>query len=298
MDDIIRLDEVSQYNELIGVKNMHPLVSVIDFSNVKPIQHLKKYLGFYAIFLKDTKCGDIRYGRNIYDYKEGTLVFIAPGQIMDIDGKGEYIQPMGWALLFHPDLIHGSSLSQNIKKYTFFSYEVCEALHISEQERQIVIDCLNKIDIELRHAIDKHSKNLVVANIELLLSYCVRFYDRQFIMRNKLNNDILVRFEKLLDSYFETDKPQTLGLPTVKYCAGQLFLSSNYFGDLIKKETGKSAQEHIQLKLLNLAKERIFDTTKSISEVAYELGFKQPQNFSRLFKSEIGLTPNEYRSSN
>jgi AraC-like DNA-binding protein len=298
MDNIVRIEEVFQYNELMGIKNMHPLVSVIDFSNVKPVQHLKKYLGLYVIYLKDTKCGDIRYGRNIYDYKEGTLVFTAPGQIMDIDGQGEFIQPMGWALVFHPNLIHGTSLGRNIKNYNFFSYEVYEALHISEQERQIVIDCFNKIEIELRHAIDKHSQTLVVANIELLLSYCVRFYDRQFIMRSKLNNDILSKFENLLDSYFGSDKPLTLGLPTVKYCADQLFLSPNYFGDLIKKETGKSAQEHIQLKLVDLAKERIFDMSKSVSEIAYELGFKHPQNFTRMFKSEIGLTPNEYRSLN
>lgn len=298
MDNIVRIEEVFQYNELMGIKNMHPLVSVIDFSNIKPVQHLKKYLGLYVIYLKDTKCGDIRYGRNIYDYKEGTLVFTAPGQIMDIDGQGESIQPMGWALVFHPNLIHGTSLGRNIKNYNFFSYEVYEALHISEQERQIVIDCFNKIEIELRHAIDKHSQTLVVANIELLLSYCVRFYDRQFIMRSKLNNDILSKFENLLDRYFGSDKPLTLGLPTVKYCADQLFLSPNYFGDLIKKETGKSAQEHIQLKLVDLAKERIFDMSKSVSEIAYELGFKHPQNFTRMFKSEIGKTPNEYRSLN
>ena len=185
-----------------------------------------------------------------------------------------------------------------MKDYTFFSYESFEALHLSERERQVVIDCLNKIDFELSHAIDKHSKTLIVTNIELLLNYCVRFYDRQFITRDNVNKDILVRFEGLLDDYYQSDKPQTVGLPSVRYCADQLHLSANYLGDLIKKETGKSAQEHIQLKLMDIAKEKMFDTSKSVSEIAYELGFKYPQHFSRMFKKSVGYSPNEYRMQN
>ena len=173
-----------------------------------------------------------------------------------------------------------------------------EALHLSEQERQIVLDCLHKIDFELRHAIDKHSKTLIVTNIELLLNYCVRFYDRQFITRGNVNKDILVRFEKLLDSYFQSETPQLLGLPTVSYCADKLSLSANYLGDLIKKESGKSPQEHIQLKVINIAKEKIFDTSLSVSEIAYELGFKYPQHFTRMFKKSTGVSPNEFRSLN
>ena len=298
MDEILRLENISHYNTLVGQETLHPLVSVIDFSKMKPMGHARVNLGFYTIFLKDVKCGDIRYGRNYYDYQEGTLVFIGPGQVFGVDSKGEYIQPHGWALLFHPDLLRGTSLGHNIKEYTFFSYEVNEALHLSEKEREIVIDCLNKIDFELRHAIDKHSKTLIVTNIELLLNYCVRFYDRQFITRDNVNKDILVRFEKLLDGYYQSDKPQTLGLPSVRYCADQLHLSANYLGDLIKKETGKSAQEHIQLKLMNIAKEKVFDTSKSVSEIAYELGFKYPQHFSRMFKKSVGFSPNEYRLQN
>jgi len=160
------------------------------------------------------------------------------------------------------------------------------------------MDCLNKIEYELNQSVDKHSKRLIADNIELLLNYCLRFYDRQFITRSQVNKDILVRFENLLDDYLKSEISQTLGLPTVKYCADQLHLSPNYFGDLIKKETGKSAQEHIQLKLIDIAKERIFDRSKSISEIAYELGFKHPQHFSRMFKSGTGQTPNEYRSLN
>jgi AraC-like DNA-binding protein len=297
MDEILNLENISQYNTMRGVETHHPLVSVIDMSKATPTQSLRINFGFYCVFLKEIKCGDLKYGCNYYDYQEGTLVFVAPGQIVGINSK-EIIQPKGWTLLFHPDLIRGTALGHNIKDYTFFSYEVNEALHLSEKERQIVIDCLNKIDYELKQSIDKHSKKLISNNIELLLNYCMRFYDRQFITRSNVNTDILVKFEKLLDNYFQSEKPQTLGLPTVRYCADNIHLSANYLGDLIKKETGKSPQEHIQLKLMDIAKERIFDTSKSVSEIAYELGFKHPQHFTRMFKKEIGYTPNEYRLLN
>lgn len=297
MEEILKLDTIAQYNALRGVETLHPLVSVIDMSKANPTQNMRINFGFYCVFLKEVKCGDLKYGCNYYDYQEGTLVFVAPGQVVGVNSP-EIIQPKGWALLFHPDLIRGTSLGHNIKDYTFFSYEVYEALHLSEKERQIIIDCLHKIDYELQQSIDKHSKTLIANNIELLLNYCLRFYDRQFITRSNVNKDILVKFEKLLDEYFKSDLTQTIGLPTVKYCANQLHLSANYFGDLIKKETGKSAQEHIQLKLIDIAKERIFDTSKSVSEIAYELGFKHTQHFSRMFKNETGYTPNEYRSLN
>jgi len=194
--------------------------------------------------------------------------------------------------------LRGTSLGRHMHEYTFFSYHVNEALHLSEQERQTVIDCVHKIGLELQHAVDKHSKTLIVSNIELFLNYCIRFYDRQFITREHAHKGILERFEKLLNDYFTSDKPQTTGLPSVTYCAGELNLSSNYFGDLIKKETGRSAQEYIQSKLIDVAKEKIFDTSKSVSEVAYELGFKYPSHFTRLFKQRVGRTPNEYRMLN
>lgn len=298
MDDILKLENVSQYSALMAQETLHPLVSVIDFSKAKPMKHVRLNFGFFAVFLKDVNCGDLKYGRNYYDYQEGTLVFIGPGQVIGLDNNGESFQPQGRGLLFHPDLIKGTSLGHHIKDYSFFSYESYEALHLSEREHQIVMECLNKIDFELQHAIDKHSKTLIVTNIELLLNYCVRFYDRQFITRDNVNKDILVRFERLLDDYFQTDKPQTIGLPSVGYYADQLHLSANYFGDLIKKETGKSAIDHIQLKLMDVAKEKLFDTSKSISEIAYELGFKYQQHFTRLFKNRMGHSPNEYRSQN
>jgi AraC-like DNA-binding protein len=234
----------------------------------------------------------------MYDYQEGTLVFFAAGQVAGMNSNGETYQPKGYALIFHPDLIHGTSLGKHIQDYNFFSYQSNEALHLSERERKIVLDCFSKIEYELEHAIDKHSKQLIVANIELFLKYCVRFYDRQFITRDKVHKGILERFENLLNEYFETDKPQTTGLPSVAYCAGELNLSASYFGDLIKKETGKSAQEYIQSKLIDVAKEKIFNINKSVSEVAYELGFKYPQHFTRLFKQKVGYTPNEYRMLN
>ena len=180
MDEILKLENISQYNSMRGAETYHPLVSVIDMSKAKATQSARINFGFYCVFLKEIKCGDLKYGCDYYDYQEGTLVFVAPGQILGINSK-EYIKPKGWALLFHPDLIRGTSLGHNIKNYTFFSYEANEALHLSEKERQIVIDCLNKIEYELQQSIDKHSKTLISNNIELLLNYCMRFYDRQFI---------------------------------------------------------------------------------------------------------------------
>lgn len=298
MDEIIKLDNISQFNTLRGVETLHPLVSILDFSKMKLIPEAKATYGFYCVFLKEAVCGDLKYGCNYYDYQEGTLVFIAPGQVVGIGNKPGSKMPKGWGLLFHPDIIRGTSVGQKIKEYTFFSYDFSEALHLSEKERQIIMDCLNKIDHELHQSIDKHSKTLIANNIELFLNYCMRFYDRQFITRSQVNKDVLIRFERLLSDYFQSEMTQKVGLPTVKYCADQLHISPNYFGDLIKKETGKSAQEHIQLRVMDIAKERIFDKSKTLSEIAYELGFKHPQHFSRMFKNETGYTPNEYRSLN
>ena len=298
MENLIKIDIVDQYNKMFGLETLHPLVSVVDLSKSEtwPTNFRVNY-GIYGLFLKDTKCGDIRYGRQYYDYQEGTVVGFAPGQVTGIELK-DGTRPLAHGLLFHPDLIRGTALGRDIKRYSFFSYESNEALHLSEEEKGIFVDCLRKIQIELEHSIDKHSKRLIVMNIELLLDYCVRFYERQFITRNEVNRDILVRFENVLDEYFVSDRPQQIGLPSVGYCAGKLHLSPNYFGDLIKKETGRTAQEHIQMKLIDLAKERVFDTGKSISEIAYELGFKYPQHFTRLFKRIVGQTPNQYRMMN
>lgn len=298
MSEITRINTVTEYNNIVGQETLHPLVSVIDFSKAEPFYYFRMQMGLYAIFLKDLKCGDMVYGCSTYDYEEGTLIFVAPNQVYGFEDKSEKRQGKGKALLFHPDLVHGTALGRNLKDYSFFSYEVNEALHLSTRERAIIDDCLEKIGYELEHAIDTHSKTLIVSYIELLLNYSKRFYERQFITRSHVNKDVLSRFEKVLNEYFSSDKPFEFGLPSVSYCAEKLFLSPNYLGDLLKKETGKSAQEHIQLKLIDVAKEKIFDSSKSISEVAYELGFKHPQHFTRMFKKNTGYSPNEYRILN
>jgi len=297
MEEILKFDTISQYNVFNNHETLHPLVSVIDYSKASPRKLRKSYFGFYAVLLKDVKCGDLRYGKNLYDYQEGTLVFVGPGQIVGVETSEEVYQPKGHGAVFHPDLIRGTSLGKHIDQYAFFGYNVNEALHVSDRERQLVLDCLAKIKFELEHAVDKHSKTLIATNIELLLNYCVRFYDRQFITRDNANKGILERFEILLNDFFATGKPQEVGLPSVAYCAGELNLSPNYFGDLIKRETGKTANEYIHLKLIGVAKEKIFDANKSVSEIAYELGFKYPPHFTRVFKQHVGVSPQEYRSS-
>lgn len=296
MNDIARIDHVFDYNDALGCETLHPLVSVIDFSEVPPIRSSLRLYGVYALFLKDVRCGDMLYGRRTYDYQEGTLVCLAPGQIFGAKDDGQLRQPKGWALLFHPDLLRGTPLGRNIRRYSFFSYEVREALHLSEQERRTIVECLHNIRHELQHAIDRHSRTLIVGNIEMLLNYCVRFYDRQFVTRSDAaDNDVLARFERILDEWFRPDAPQHDGLPTVQYCAERMHLSANYFGDLVKRLTGKTAQEHIRLRLVDAAKERIADPAQSIAQVAYDLGFKYPAHFTRLFKKEVGCTPNQYR---
>lgn len=298
MDNVKRFESVSNYNAFNNHETLHPLVSVIDFAKALPRQGSRMYFGFYAALLKDVKCGDLQYGRHTYDYQEGTLVFIAPGQVAGMNSKGETYQPKGHGLVFHPELLLGTSLGKHMQDYTFFSYGSNEALHVSERERKTVLDCFSKIEYELQHAVDKHSKNLIVATIELFLNYCLRFYDRQFITRDNVHKGILERFETVLNDYFATDKPKTIGLPSVAYCATELHLSAGYFGDLVKKETGKTAQEYLQAKLIDVAKEKIFDQNKSVSQIAYELGFKYPQHFTRLFKQRVGQSPNEYRTLN
>lgn len=298
MEGMNRFDTVTEYNIFNNHETLHPLVSVIDFSKAAPRRLKRTYFGFYLVLLKDVNCGDLRYGKNTYDYQEGTLIFLAPGQILDMEPSEELYQPKGHGVIFHQDLITGTPLGRIINEYSFFSYNVNEALHISEKERQIILDCFAKIKHELDHAIDKHSKKLIASNIELLLNYCDRFYDRQFITRDNVNKGVLEKFEELLNGYFSSDKPKKTGLPSVAYFAGELHYSANYFGDLIKKETGKSAKEYIQNKIIDMAKNIIFSTDKTVSEIAGELGFKYPQHFSRMFKNETGYTPNEFRSLN
>ena len=272
MEEVIKLNAVDQYNKMFGLETLHPLVSVVDLSEATGYpRHFTLNYGVYALFLKNTKCGDIRYGKQYYDYQEGTVTSFAPGQVTEVNML-EGMQPSASGLLFHPDLIKGTSLGQGIKQYSFFSYSSTEALHLSEDEKEIFLDCLKKIKMEIQ-----------------------RPYERQFITRSAANKDILMKFEALIDDYFQSDKPQTEGLPSVKYFADKVFLSSNYFGDLVKKETGKTAQEYIQNKIIDLAKEMIIGSGKTVSQIAYELGYQYSQHFNRVFKKNVGYTPSEYR---
>lgn len=294
-EDLIKLDTVDAYNQLFGLETLHPLVNVVDLSEANGYPtHFTVNYGIYALFLKDIKCGDIRYGRQVYDYQEGTIVSFAPGQVAETEML-EGVKPMAKGIVFHPDLIKGTSLGQEIKTYSFFSYDSREALHLSEEEKEIILDCLEKIKLELSHPIDKLSKRLIARNIQLLLDYCMRFYNRQFVTRTEVNKDVLSRFEFLLDDYFRNGKTRTEGVPTVRYFADKVFLSPNYFGDLIKKETGRSPQEYIQGKMIDMAKEMLLGTEKTVSQIADDLGFQYSQHFNRIFKKNVGQSPNEYR---
>lgn len=296
-EGIIKLNTVDDYNRLFGLETLHPLVNVIDLSQATSFPtHFTVNYGVYALFLKETKCGDIRYGRQPYDYQEGTITSFAPGQVTETD-MPEGVKPKAKGIVFHPDLTKGTSLGQEIRSYSFFSYDSREALHLSDDEKTIILDCLSKIRMELTHPIDKLSRRLISRNIQLLLDYCMRFYNRQFVTRTEANKDVLTRFEHLLDDYFQSGKTQTAGIPTVRYFAEAVFLSPNYFGDLVKKETGKSPQEYIQAKIMDLAKDMLLGSEKSVSQIAYDLGFQYSQHFNRVFKRNTGLSPNEYRKS-
>jgi len=302
MKEVYHIESISELNKWLNQeKPKHPLVSVVDFSKVESCgeNKVKTTLGFYTLMLKKNSCGRLKYGREYYDFEEGTLVCIAPNQVVYIDNEGEEQNEVeGWGLFFHPDLIRGTSLGSKMKDYSFFSYEVNEALHVSEKEKQTLNDCIKKIETELSQNIDFHSSNLIVSNIELLLNYCLRYYDRQFITRKTKNKNVLIKFENVLTDYFQSGKLKENGLPTVKYFAEQLFLSSNYLSDLLKKETGKNAQDHIHRYLIEEAKTRLLNSKATVGEIACSLGFEYPQYFSKLFKSKTGTTPAEYRNLN
>ena len=296
-NEIVILDSVEKFNRHCGFETLHPMVSIVDMSQSKnDFGRVRINYGIYALWLKNGVGCSLKYGRRHYDYAEGTVVSFAPGQVVQAEPTNPDVLPQSIGLLFHPDLIHGTSLSRKMERYTFFSYDEAEALHLSERERHDYMDILDSISKELHHPIDKHSRELLCDRIGLLLDLCLRFYDRQFITREVVNQDLLAAFDRYLNAYFKEGLATRKGFPTVAYFADKLCLSTGYFGDLIKKETGMTAQRYIQNKIIDLSKRDLLGSTLSVSEIAYSLGFDYPQHFTRLFKKQTGLSPTEYRN--
>lgn len=299
MSEFKTVKSINEAHRLLRAgKPLHPLVSIIrhtdemnlEFGDVRFASEL------FAIILKEDIHGSLAYGRNRYDFEEGTILFVAPGQITTaVDGKRD---PKGWTLVFHPDLIRSSELAYKIDSYSFFEYKVNEALHLSDREKQNLTELVLKIESEINQDLDTHSQELIVANLELILKYCARYYDRQFYTRSNFNRDISVQFHYILKNYFDTKNQLEKGLPSVRYCAEKLNISANYLGDLLKKETGKNAQDHIHSFVIEKAKNMLLNSNGTISQVAFQLGFEYSQHFSRLFKAKTGLTPKEYRKLN
>lgn len=293
--NIVNLDSIDAYNKLYGLTTLHPLVTVIDLKEAKQVvNNIRIKYGVYALFLKNGVECSLRYGRKHYDYQEGTVVSFSPGQVIDVEMKREVLAPDVVGLMFHPDLIYGTPLGDKIGEFGFFDYSQMEALHLSQDERNIFLDCLDKIRKELEHPVDHHSAALLSANIQLLLEYLHWFYDRQFIVRHKVNSDIVKRFERELKAYFESEERRD-AVPSVAYFADLVSLTPGYFGDLVKKETGNTAQEMISRHIVAVAKQRLAASAEDISVIAYDLGFQYPQHFTRLFKRLTGESPRQYR---
>ena len=298
MKDIAyKVQTIGQLHAIAGFeKPKHPLVTVIDYSKVdvnKGPESGSFICSFYSVNFK-SQC-DFIYGRQAFDHQEGTLLCTAPEQIITFNRKKESGRTEGWGLYFHPELIKNTALGKKISEYSFFSYAENEALHISEQEKHILLSILKQMENEYNTNIDYYSHDLIISNIELLLNYCRRFYGRQFITRTNQNKDAIVRFEEFITDYFNSNKLRNNGIPTVKYCAEAMNLSPNYFSDLLKSETGKNTQEHIHYHLLEKAKTILVSSDKNINEIAYELGFEYPQSFSKFFKKKVGVSPTVFR---
>jgi AraC-like DNA-binding protein len=302
MNEIISIKSIAQAHELLGLPApQHPLISV----------HLDKETCFapgfegtritfdtYLIMFKDKVSGSMGYGRNSYDFQESTLVFMGPGQVVEIPPREVLEDSQGWSLAFHPDLIRKSHLAAIMDEYSFFSYDVNEALHLSAEEQNHILQVVHQIQKEYSQPIDRHSQRLIISNLELLLNYCTRFYDRQFYTRTNFSQDFVSVFERSLKAYFNSDKPRSLGIPPISYFGKELNMSTNYLSDMLKKETGKSAKAHINELLIEKAKTALLNSTDSVSQIAYELGFEYPQSLSRLFKAQTGVSPQEYRTIN
>jgi AraC-like DNA-binding protein len=302
MSEIIHLQSIADLHKLFNLGNsQHPLVTVLDFSKVKEnlVKNTKITMDFYSMMFKNYCKNDFKYGRKAIDFQDGNLICIAPNQIIEIDNEIEDREDkMGWGLFFHPDLIRSTSLNDHLKNYRFFDYDISEALHLSDKEKNVLFECIQKIQIELQENIDVYSQYIIVSTIELLLNYCSRFYGRQMITRSQTNKTIIAQIEIILAGYFSNAKIKDRGLPSVKFLADNVHLSPSYLSDLLRKETGKNAQEHIHFYLIDEAKNLLLNSEKNVSEIAYDLGFEDPQYFNKLFKKKTGKTPMEYRNLN
>lgn len=289
----MKVKNVNDYGKYVGCAEQHPLVCVVDYAAVSPVRSSLNDYSVYGIFFHDEAELELAYGRGRYDYKQGTVICVAPGQIGGKEDDGREIALTGWALLFHPDLLHGFPLEKNIKDYSFFDYRINEALHMTYEEQEILVSLMRQIQTELSGKHDELQNAIIVGYIELVLNFCRRFYNRQFMTRKIENSDILVRFDRLLRDYFEDKLQLTLGMPTVQYCADKLCMSPNYFGDVIKKTTGDTASNHIRRFVIQMAKNGLA-AGETVSQVSDRLGFEYPQHFSRMFKKQEGIPPSKY----
>lgn len=302
MADIYRIKSIPEVHQMFGLeKSKHPLITIIrkwpqidfDFGNVKLTSD------FYLLSMKGKMKGTtFKYGKNTYDFDDGTLVFLAPNQVASFADPIEELDDSGWTILFHPDLIRKSGLGETIKSYSFFNYETNEALHLSDKEKQSLFELVKKIDLELNQNIDKHSQDIIIQNLESILKYSNRYYDRQFYTRTNLNKDFVSKFEQYLQNYFSSSELSEMGIPTIKQCGEAMNMSGPYLSDLLKIETGSSAKDHIHSFLIEKAKTTLLNSSFSISEIAFSLGFEYPQHFSKLFKVKVGVSPSEYRNMN
>ena len=293
MSKILKVRDVADYSRYLGCADQHPLVCVIDYAEVSPIRHSLNNYSVYGIFFHDEAEIDLAYGCGKYDYKKGTVICVAPGQIGGKEDNGEEVMLTGWALLFHPDLLHGTPLEKSIRNYSFFDYRVNEALHMTDEEHDILASLMRQMRKELTGKPDELQNAILVNYIELALNFCQRFYNRQFTTRKIENSDILTRFEHLLRDYYDQKLQLTLGLPSVQYCADKLCMSANYFGDVIKKTTGDTASDHIRRFVIRLAKNGLA-AGETVTQVSDRLGFEYSQHLSRMFKKLEGITPLEY----
>lgn len=295
-----RIQSIAEYHQFAGLpKPVHPLISVVRFEEVKPrnpdrpksiVNH------FYSIALKRNFSGRMRYGQQQYDFDEGVMVFLAPGQVLAVSAEASH-EHTGWLLMIHPDFLWNTPLARQIRQYDYFDYSIREALFLSEKEEALIVGIIQQVEREYREPIDSFSQNIIVAHLNVLLQYADRFYQRQFITRRISNHKILDRFEAVLEAYFAGEALEQTGLPTVGYLAEQLSVSPTYLSSVLKTVTGQNTQQHIHDKLIEKAKEKLSTTDLSVSEVAYLLGFEHPQSFSKLFKSKTNVTPLEFRHS-